>query len=81
MHSDARRRHSFKAGNHGDVLKHSVLLSIVQRMTRKDKACLFLDTHASVSSPAQPCAPCPPPPPESALADPWVGWQQAAILA
>ena len=48
------RRHSFKAGNHGDVLKHSVLLSVVKRMTRKDKPCMFLDTHASVLAPHSP---------------------------
>mmetsp|Transcript_37111 Transcript_37111/g.86543 ORF Transcript_37111/g.86543 Transcript_37111/m.86543 type:complete len:85 (-) Transcript_37111:10-264(-) len=40
-------RHSFKAGNHGDVLKHSVLLSVVRRMQRKEKPVLWLDTHAS----------------------------------
>ena len=40
-------RHSFHAGNFGDVLKHSVLVATLRHMHRKDKPMLLLDTHAS----------------------------------
>jgi 23S rRNA (adenine2030-N6)-methyltransferase len=39
-------RHGFHAGNHADVLKHLVLVQLLKRMTVKDKALLFVDTHA-----------------------------------
>ncbi|MFO0234579.1 MAG: 23S rRNA (adenine(2030)-N(6))-methyltransferase RlmJ, partial [Burkholderiales bacterium] len=39
-------RHGFHAGNHADVLKHLVLVQLLRRMTVKDKALLFVDTHA-----------------------------------
>lgn len=39
-------RHGFHAGNHADVLKHLVLVQLLRLMTRKDKAVLFVDTHA-----------------------------------
>lgn len=39
-------RHGFHAGNHADVLKHVVLVQLLKAMTRKDKALLFVDTHA-----------------------------------
>ena len=39
-------RHGFHAGNHADVLKHVVLLSVCARLMRKPGACFALDTHA-----------------------------------
>ena len=39
-------RHAFHAGNHADVLKHVVLLSMVEAFKRKDTPFFALDTHA-----------------------------------
>ncbi|MBU1351280.1 MAG: 23S rRNA (adenine(2030)-N(6))-methyltransferase RlmJ [Gammaproteobacteria bacterium] len=39
-------RHAFHAGNHADVLKHTVLISALQHLTEKDTALTVLDTHA-----------------------------------
>lgn len=39
-------RHAFHAGNHADVLKHFVLLQIVDYMASKDKPFWYVDTHA-----------------------------------
>ncbi|MFC6673034.1 23S rRNA (adenine(2030)-N(6))-methyltransferase RlmJ [Marinobacterium aestuariivivens] len=39
-------RHAYHAGNYADVLKHLVLASTLEYMTRKDKPLLYLDTHA-----------------------------------
>ncbi|WP_027014163.1 23S rRNA (adenine(2030)-N(6))-methyltransferase RlmJ [Comamonas composti] len=39
-------RHAFHAGNHADVLKHTVLIATVQYLTQKDAALVVLDTHA-----------------------------------
>lgn len=39
-------RHSYHAGNSADVLKHVVLLQLLQAMQRKDKPLLYVDTHA-----------------------------------
>lgn len=38
--------HGFHAGNHADVLKHCVLLYLINRLKLKDKAFFVLDTHA-----------------------------------
>ncbi len=38
--------HGFHAGNHADVLKHTVLLYLLSRLKTKDKAFFVLDTHA-----------------------------------
>ncbi|MBP7371136.1 MAG: 23S rRNA (adenine(2030)-N(6))-methyltransferase RlmJ [Arenimonas sp.] len=38
--------HGFHAGNHADVLKHCVLLYLINRLKTKDKAFFVLDTHA-----------------------------------
>ena len=38
--------HSFHAGNHADVLKHTVLLYLINRLKRKEKPFFVLDTHA-----------------------------------
>ena len=39
-------RHSFHAGNHADVLKHTVQSLIIESLKEKDKPFLYLDTHA-----------------------------------
>ena len=39
-------RHAFHAGNHGDVLKHVVLMRILAHLNAKDKGWRFVDTHA-----------------------------------
>ncbi|ACR70867.1 23S rRNA (adenine(2030)-N(6))-methyltransferase RlmJ [Edwardsiella ictaluri] len=39
-------RHSFHAGNHADVLKHTVQSLIIAALKEKDKPFLYLDTHA-----------------------------------
>ncbi len=39
-------RHAFHAGNHADVLKHVVLLALVDALKRKDSPFFVLDTHA-----------------------------------
>jgi 23S rRNA (adenine2030-N6)-methyltransferase len=39
-------RHGFHAGNHADVLKHVVLLGLLESLKRKDGAIFVLDTHA-----------------------------------
>jgi 23S rRNA (adenine2030-N6)-methyltransferase len=39
-------RHAFHAGNHADVLKHTVLLAILRHLLQKEAALMVLDTHA-----------------------------------
>ena len=39
-------RHAFHAGNHADVLKHTVLIATLQHLIEKDAALTVLDTHA-----------------------------------
>ncbi len=39
-------RHAFHAGNHADVLKHTVLAQVLQHMNQKDKGWRYVDTHA-----------------------------------
>lgn len=39
-------RHAFHAGNHADILKHSMLTLILQSMQKKEKPYTLLDTHA-----------------------------------
>jgi len=39
-------RHGFHAGNHADVLKHMVLVELLDYMTSKDKPFWVVDTHA-----------------------------------
>ena len=39
-------RHAFHAGNHADVLKHAVLLHILDYYNRKDTPYWVIDTHA-----------------------------------
>lgn len=39
-------RHAFHAGNHADVLKHAVLVQMLDYLTQKDKPFWYIDTHA-----------------------------------
>jgi 23S rRNA (adenine2030-N6)-methyltransferase len=39
-------RHSFHAGNYGDVFKHALLVGLMRALQRKEKGFLYLDTHA-----------------------------------
>jgi 23S rRNA (adenine2030-N6)-methyltransferase len=39
-------RHAFHAGNHADVLKHTVLSMVLRYMNLKDKGWRYVDTHA-----------------------------------
>ncbi len=39
-------RHAFHAGNHADVLKHLVLVQVLDYLNRKDKPWCYVDTHA-----------------------------------
>ncbi|MFA7439197.1 23S rRNA (adenine(2030)-N(6))-methyltransferase RlmJ [Castellaniella sp.] len=39
-------RHAFHAGNHGDVLKHTILVQILDYLKRKDTPFWVIDTHA-----------------------------------
>jgi 23S rRNA (adenine2030-N6)-methyltransferase len=39
-------RHAFHAGNHADVLKHTILIAVLRYMTEKEAALNVIDTHA-----------------------------------
>lgn len=39
-------RHAFHAGNHADVLKHTVLIAALERLLEKDAPLTVIDTHA-----------------------------------
>ena len=39
-------RHAFHAGNHADVLKHTVLMLVLRHMNEKPKPYRYVDTHA-----------------------------------
>jgi 23S rRNA (adenine2030-N6)-methyltransferase len=39
-------RHGFHAGNHADVLKHALLLSVMTHLQQKDTGLVLVDTHA-----------------------------------
>ncbi|MCA3236707.1 MAG: 23S rRNA (adenine(2030)-N(6))-methyltransferase RlmJ [Curvibacter sp.] len=39
-------RHAFHAGNHADVLKHTVLIATLSHLTQKETALTVIDTHA-----------------------------------
>ena len=43
-------RHAFHAGNHADVLKHSVLIALLRYLGQKDKAFWVIDTHAGAGA-------------------------------
>jgi 23S rRNA (adenine2030-N6)-methyltransferase len=39
-------RHAFHAGNHADVLKHTMLIAMLRHLTQKEAALTVIDTHA-----------------------------------
>ena len=39
-------RHAFHAGNHADILKHSLLTLVLQSLHKKEKPFSLIDTHA-----------------------------------
>lgn len=39
-------RHGYHAGNHADVLKHLVLLGLLQKLLSKDKPFTYIDSHS-----------------------------------
>ena len=39
-------RHAFHAGNHADVLKHTVLIATLEHLLEKEAALTVVDTHA-----------------------------------
>jgi len=39
-------RHAFHAGNHADVLKHTVLIQVLRYMNQKERPYRLVDTHA-----------------------------------
>lgn len=41
-------RHAYHAGNHADVLKHIVLVRVLDHLRRKDKPFAALDAHAGI---------------------------------
>ena len=41
-------RHAFHAGNHGDVLKHAVLVRVLTYLTQKNSPLAVLDAHAGI---------------------------------
>ena len=43
-------RHAFHAGNHADVLKHTVLIALLRYLGQKDKAFWVIDTHAGAGA-------------------------------
>ena len=45
-HSTMNYRHAFHAGNFADVLKHVVLIMLVEHLKKKPAPFFYLDTHA-----------------------------------
>jgi 23S rRNA (adenine2030-N6)-methyltransferase len=41
-------RHAFHAGNFADVLKHMVLMAVIQTLHKKEKPFFIMDTHAGI---------------------------------
>lgn len=41
-------RHAYHAGNHADVLKHIVLVRVLERLKKKDKPFRVIDAHAGI---------------------------------
>ena len=39
-------QHIFHAGNHADLLKHTVLIQVLNSLNKKDKPYTFFDTHS-----------------------------------
>ena len=43
-------RHAFHAGNHADVLKHAVLVHLLDYLKKKEKPFWYVDTHAGAAA-------------------------------
>lgn len=43
-------RHGFHAGNFADVVKHTLLVAVLDYLGRKDKPLVYIDTHAGAGS-------------------------------
>lgn len=43
-------RHIFHAGNHADVLKHIILIDLLDHLLKKNKSFIYIDTHAGAGS-------------------------------
>jgi len=43
-------RHSYHAGNYADVLKHTVLIHILEHFKKKEKPFCYVDTHAGAGA-------------------------------
>ena len=43
-------RHGYHAGNHGDVLKHWVLILCLEYLKKKDKPFFYIDTHSGAGA-------------------------------
>lgn len=43
-------RHAFHAGNHADVLKHTVLIHLLRYLGQKDTPYMYIDTHAGAGA-------------------------------
>jgi 23S rRNA (adenine2030-N6)-methyltransferase len=43
-------RHSYHAGNHADVLKHTILIQLLRYLSQKEKAFWVIDTHAGAGA-------------------------------
>lgn len=39
-------QHIFHAGNFADVFKHAILTLLLERLSQKDKPCVYIDTHS-----------------------------------
>lgn len=43
-------RHGFHAGNHADVIKHITICLILESLLKKDKPCVYIDTHSGAGA-------------------------------
>jgi 23S rRNA (adenine2030-N6)-methyltransferase len=43
-------RHAFHAGNHADVLKHTLLIQLLRYLGQKDTPYMYIDTHAGAGA-------------------------------
>ena len=47
-------QHGYHAGNHADVLKHLVLVHVLDHLNRKPKPWRYVDTHAGAGLDIEP---------------------------
>jgi 23S rRNA (adenine2030-N6)-methyltransferase len=41
-------RHHYHAGNKADIIKHILLIGLVQTLQRKETGCIYMDTHSGI---------------------------------